>query len=317
VNITVVGAGVIGLTTAVALERAGHVVRVVAARPGLEATSGAAGAIWMPVRIAAGRRELAWAAASYREFTRIAAEHPEAGVDILTAYEVTDEEDVQPWWAEAVDGFRLVETAGVYQRGRRAWSFPSPRIEPGLYLPWLAGQFAGRSEVAEVTTLNDVEGDLVVNCTGLGARRLCGDCDLVGVLGQTVIVEPGTLDTGTFIGDERDQEAIFYAIPRRREVVLGGCRTEVAGEEVPPPDPALRAAILRRCREAGYEPGAILRERSGLRPVRPRVRLEREGRIIHNYGHGGAGYTLSWGCAAEAVELAGLGTSQEETRDRP
>lgn len=303
-NVTVVGAGVIGLTTAVVLERAGHTVRIIAARPGIEETSGAAGAIWMPVRIAPGGRELAWAAASYRELMRLATAHPEAGVDVLVACEAITEAEEQPWWAEAVEGLQLIDPVGVYPRASRAWTFRTPRVEPGLYLPWLARQFHGAVEWQTIESLDRVEGDAVVNCTGLGARRLCGDRELSGVLGQTVIVAPGTLDMGTFIGDERNQEAIFYAIPRRAEVVLGGCRTEVPGEEVPPPDPALRDAILARCREAGYEPGAILRERSGLRPVRPRIRLEREGRIIHNYGHGGAGYTLSWGCAAAVAALA-------------
>ena len=46
----------------------------------------------------------------------------------------------------------------------------------------------------------------------------------------------------------------------------------------------------------------------GLRPGRMEVRLEREEKngkyLIHNYGHGGSGVTLSWGCADEVVELA-------------
>ena len=45
----------------------------------------------------------------------------------------------------------------------------------------------------------------------------------------------------------------------------------------------------------------------GLRPSRSEVRLEVEvitGRtIVHNYGHGGAGVTLSWGCADEVASL--------------
>ena len=53
----------------------------------------------------------------------------------------------------------------------------------------------------------------------------------------------------------------------------------------------------------------VLREFVGLRPGRHEVRLEVEqlanGRkVIHNYGHGAVGYTLSWGCANEVVELA-------------
>ena len=49
-------------------------------------------------------------------------------------------------------------------------------------------------------------------------------------------------------------------------------------------------------------------QRVGLRPVRPRVRLDCErlgpGRLLalHNYGHGGAGVTLSWGCARDITE---------------
>ena len=47
--------------------------------------------------------------------------------------------------------------------------------------------------------------------------------------------------------------------------------------------------------------------RVGLRPFRGRsVRLEHEAgtRIIHNYGHGGAGVSLSWGCAEHVAQLA-------------
>jgi D-amino-acid oxidase len=40
-----------------------------------------------------------------------------------------------------------------------------------------------------------------------------------------------------------------------------------------------------------------------LRPYRPEVRLERDGRVIHNYGHGGSGFTLCRGCAEDVVAL--------------
>ena len=304
VKITVVGAGVIGLTTALVLERAGHDIRILARERALEATSGAAGAIWLPVRIEPGGREFQWALRSYRVLRELAATQPEAGVDDLRACEVVEEEE-RPWWGDAVDGLEFADIRDTYRRAERAWTFIAPRVDPYVYIPWLEGQLKAPIERAEVGDIQAVNGPLVVNCTGLGARRLCNDTALVGVLGQTVLVEPGQLRTDTFIGDERDQAAIFYSIPRRGEVVLGGCRTIVDGETVPAPDAALREAILARCRAAGYEPGRVIRERTGLRPVRSRVRLERDGRVIHNYGHGGAGYTLSWGCAEEVLALAG------------
>lgn len=301
-RITVVGGGVSGLTTAIVLQRAGHDVSVVAGQPGLDATSGAAGAIWLPVRIEPGGREFAWAKRGYDVLRNIAAASPEAGVDIITAFEV-DEGTGRPWWADAVEGLRFASGEGIYPCDG-TWTFLAPRVQPALYLPWLEAQLDRPIERRRVASLDDVAGDVVVNCTGLGVRELCDDPSLVGVFGQTVIVEPGTLRMDTFIGDERDQAAIFYAIPRRNEVVLGGCREAMPGvTDAPPPDGALSEAILARCRAAGYEPGPVIRERCGLRPVRPRVRLEREGRFVHNYGHGGAGYTLSWGCAEDAAAL--------------
>lgn len=302
-RITVVGGGVSGLTTAIVLQRDGNDVTVVADRPGIDATSGAAGAIWLPVRIEPGGREFAWAKRGYDVLREIAANTPDAGVDIVTAFEIVEQASERPWWADAVEGLRFDRGEGVYPCDG-TWTFLAPRVEPALYLPWLESQLERPVERRRVTSFDELDADVVVNCAGLGARELCGDDSLVGVFGQTVIVEPGTLRMDRFIGDERDQGAIFYAIPRRDEVVLGGCREPLPGvAEVPAPGAALREAILARCRAAGYEPGPILRERCGLRPVRPRVRVEREGRIIHNYGHGGAGYTLSWGCGEDVAAL--------------
>jgi len=80
------------------------------------------------------------------------------------------------------------------------------------------------------------------------------------------------------------------------------------------PDRALAAHIVKAC--AAVEPrlgdAPVLAHRVGLRPVRPYVRLESEplpgGRhVVHNYGHGGSGVTLSWGCAlAVRDEVAAL-----------
>jgi D-amino-acid oxidase len=70
-----------------------------------------------------------------------------------------------------------------------------------------------------------------------------------------------------------------------------------------------RALVERLSRQVGARPTArITKEVCGLRPVREKYgpRVEKDAtdpRVIHNYGHGGAGVTLSWGCAAEVVAL--------------
>ena len=51
----------------------------------------------------------------------------------------------------------------------------------------------------------------------------------------------------------------------------------------------------------------IIGESVGLRPARESVRLEAEKfdnrTVVHNYGHGGAGFTLGWGCAQDVVSI--------------
>ena len=140
---------------------------------------------------------------------------------------------------------------------------------------------------------------LVVNASGIGARLLGGDPTVAPVRGQVVLVEQVGLDRWWI-----DAEAPTYVVPRSRDIVLGG--TALEGEWSRTPDPATAESILARA--AQIEPrlaGArILRHKVGLRPARPAVRLEREGDVIHCYGHGGCGVTVSWGCADDVVDLA-------------
>jgi D-amino-acid oxidase len=116
---------------------------------------------------------------------------------------------------------------------------------------------------------------------------------------------------GEWLLDQSDPEHLLYVVPRERDVVLGGTAQE--GDEDLRADPATAEAILSRCAAAvpALRGARVTGGRVGLRPVRPAVRLESEdrtgGRIVHCYGHGGAGVTLAWGCAEEVVALAGAG----------
>jgi D-amino-acid oxidase len=303
VRVTVLGAGVIGLTTAVVLEEAGHDVTVVASEKGIATTSGAAGAVWLSYHVSPPERVIPWARRTRELLAGIAEHIPAAGVDLVDAY-VAAESEAPPWWAPAVDDLTLV--AEPWRGGEgRAWRMRVPRCDPRLYLPWLESRLRRSIVLQTVDSFDHLEGDCVVNCAGVGARRLANDDALVPNLGQTIVVAGATLDPRVMLSDDRDVSKMFYVIPRRGEFVLGGCAVNVEAVVPPPPDPHLAMAILERCRQHGFDPGAVLYERSGLRPGRHEVRLEREGRVIHNYGHGGAGYTLSWGCAEEiAARLA-------------
>jgi len=147
----------------------------------------------------------------------------------------------------------------------------------------------------------------VINCAGIGARELVQDIDLEPHRGQVAIVPKIDNLCCAIVCDD---PPLMYAIPRTNDCVCGG--TNEVSDNLDA-DPTTTAHILDECsRVLKIENPPVLAERVGLRPFRkPGVRLERDrlrdGRtVIHNYGHGGSGFTLSSGCAEEVFALCGL-----------
>jgi len=309
----VIGAGVIGLTTAVRLREAGWRVHVRAAEPPERTTSAVAAAMWYPYRVGPEALVKQWGERSYGVFRMLAAD-PATGVRMTHGIELLPlgaDPSITPEWAAHIADFRTARVDEV-PAGRVGWAFTVPVADTGAYLRWLAARFAehgGQVEIARVDSIADVAGEfpLVVNCSGLGARELAGDGQMRAVRGQVVRVEnPGLR---AFWLDEHDPAGLLYVIPRGADCVLGGTADE--GEEDTIPEAAVAEAIVRRCVAAvpALAGVRVLEHRVGLRPWRPEVRLEMEtvggAAVVHNYGHGGAGVTLSWGCADRVVELAG------------
>lgn len=301
-QITVVGAGVIGLTTALSLEEHGHEVRIVAAATGPLTTSAVAGAVWFPYRAGPPDKVAAWAAHTRAWLEQLAAD-PDAGIDVLTGYEITAEQDPDPpapWWAANIEVTR--EPAPV-EGGPMAWKFRAPRVEPARFLPWLTARLRAPIETRAVVDLAAEPGDLVINCTGLGARELAADDQIYPLFGQIVIADVGGVDRALHVTDDRTPDAILYLIPRRDELVLGGCSVPWPPGAAADLDAEITRRILDQARALGLPVGRVRTVRTGLRPYRLTVRLAREGRIIHNYGHGGAGFTLCRGCAEDVARL--------------
>jgi D-amino-acid oxidase len=315
-DVTVVGAGIIGLTTALVLEERGHRVRVVAAARRADTTSAVAGAVWFPYKVGPPHRVTGWALRTKRWLEQLASTTPEAGIDVLTGYEIVPHEGpARPWWAAAptmegddlaTDSIDVEWVPAPVAGAPHGWRFVAPRAQPSLFLPWLESRLQGTIEQRIVTDLHAEPGDVVINCTGLASRELCNDDRLYGLLGQIVIAERGAADLATTVTDDRDPERIFYIIPRRDELVLGGCSLPFPPGDTPAIDPDITARILAHAQRLGIAVGAVRTERVGLRPYRSEVRLERDHhhrRVIHNYGHGGAGFTLCRGCAEDVAAL--------------
>ncbi len=304
----VVGCGVSGLTCAVRLLMTGRPVTIVARELPPETTSDVAAAFWYPYRAYPPDRVTEWAHLSLQCFRRFAAD-PETGITVRPAIEVFREPAPDPWWGSAVPDWRRARPDELPPGYVDGYRFEAPVIDTRRYLPWLMDRvekLGGAIERRELAGLDEAlaERDVVVNCSGLGARDLAGDTELVPIRGQVVRVRDPGLEMVEIDHDPAGPAS--YVIPRGDDCVLGG--TADAGREDTEIDPATAADILARCRR--LQPrleGALPRGgAAGLRPGRAEVRLEAErpapGKlVVHNYGHGGAGVTLSWGCAEEVT----------------
>ena len=299
----------IGLTAALSLREAGLEAKIVTAALPPETTSSVAAALWYPYKAYPEDLVLLWGKRTLEVFEDLA-HVPESGVLMREGVELWHEKVPDPWWADAVPTVRRCAEDELPPGYRDGHAFVAPVVEMPVYLRYLLDRFAragGEVERRAIPTLEDAgEARVVVNCAGLGARQLVGDSSMEPIRGQIVRVRNPGLER--FMLDEENPEGVTYIVPRSDDCILGGTAEEGAWDIEP--DPETAAGILRRCealepRLAGAE---VLEHKAGLRPGRPEIRLEREDAAhgtprIHNYGHGGSGITLSWGCAEETLQL--------------
>ncbi|MDN7120650.1 FAD-binding oxidoreductase [Nocardioides sp. ChNu-153] len=301
-RVIVVGAGVVGLSAAVRLLEDGHRVDVVARDLPLETTSAVAGAIWYPYLAFPRTRVGDWGRTTYAVLDAIADTDPDAGVVLREGTEVFRTPTPDPWWADG--GPALARETALPDGYVDGWTFRTPLVEMPVYLRWLAGRVEALGGTLTRMNLSALpsSADVVVNCTGIGSRLLASDRTVVPNRGQVVVVEQFGLERWWLDSSGDDPT---YVLPRTHDVVVGG--TDLEGEWSRTPSPEVAASILARAARLvpGLRDARVLRHKVGLRPLRPAVRVERVGDVVHCYGHGGAGVTLSWGCAEEVARLVG------------
>ena len=305
-DVLVIGAGVVGLTTAISLAEAGLSVTIRTSAPPEQTTSVAAGAVWGLVKVGPPGRALEWGRSGLEALAKLAAE-PGTGVRIAAGREVSRAPLVPRYWTELLADLRPCAGSELPDGFTAGWHYTAPLATMPVYLGYLSSRFeraGGTFEVSAVRSLADLAGaaPVIVNCSGAAARDLVPDPAVVPVRGQVVIAaNPGIEEF--LISRDPEPPWIVYMFPHGDTVLLGGTNDEGKWDTDPKTEVAER--ILAGC--SAIEPrlrGAeILGHRVGLRPWRPEVRLESEpladGVLWHNYGHGGAGISLSWGCAAE------------------
>ena len=322
-DVAIIGAGVSGLTCGVVFAEAGYRTSIFAKQIGQQTTSGAAAAVWFPYDAEPAKKVIPWAFETYQALADLA-RVPASGVSMSELRQFSRTGEIQiPDWAISLGASTITSPPSVMSSGvetslalvpspfASGFSLRVPLTDTTIYLDYLASRFrkaGGKIHPSvQLEKLEDVDRnfDVVINCAGIGARDLVRDADVEPHRGQVAVVPRIDSLSCAIVCDDAP---LMYAIPRTHDCVFGGTNDVSANLTV---DPETTSRIVTECsRVLNVEKPPVLAERVGLRPFRKSgVRLERDqlldGRtVIHNYGHGGAGFTLSWGCAREVLDVA-------------
>jgi D-amino-acid oxidase len=351
----IIGAGVAGLTTARCLQEQGFGVTVIADHFQSATTSAVAGALWEWPPAVCGfyerqpeqalLAEQRWCVESYKRFQTLALKEGTGVywrpvIFYLGAPAAEDPRELRKLreLRQHVRGFRhdaeLTARPGINVRSAfvDAYTYETPLIDTEVYMAWLLSEVLGHGGTVEgrrvygplaasAPALRDVyRADIIVNCTGLGARGLSED-DVAPVRVAWLIVENDGRSfpkvTTAHCSSQLDSAAagnFLFIAPRGRDrLILGGiAQPEHWSTNLGIQRDSISESIWRQCMQfmpclANAKICGNAELRVGLHPFRRAgVRVERESgdTVVHNYGHGGSGVTLSWGCARDAARLA-------------
>lgn len=309
-DILVLGSGVIGLSTGILLLKKGYSVTIWAKDLPPNTTSNKAAAAWYPYLCNPREKATPWGKATFEYFINEIVNDPKSGCIRRKTIEVFTEKQDDPWWKEAIPTYTRPNKEDLPQGYIDGYQIDGIVIDTSIYMDYLMNKFKDLGGVTIQKEIKDIkealnEYSIVVNCTGLGSRELFNDQTIYPVRGQMVKVKPNGFDK--VVADDEGPNSLCIIIPRVNDIMLGGT-TQVNdwNLEVDPKD---TEDILKKASNLypEFKNVEIISESVGLRPVRDEVRLEAEDysgkTVIHNYGHGGSGFTLSWGCAQDVIGI--------------
>jgi D-amino-acid oxidase len=305
-SVAVIGAGISGLSCAYELAKHDVAITVFAEQFSPHITSNKAAAFWFPYHIRNDKRGIEWCRISY-DYYKTLSNNSATGISMHRLVKMIDKKVVDPdiSWLDFLPGqlYRMMDKQELTDPYIAGFEVTVPLIETQLFLPWLMQSLREQDVefVQEKITSFDMlaQYDCVINCSGLGARELCNDDEVYPARGQVALLPPQP-NLPIFI----DNEPPLYMVPRKDAIILGGTMEAHVWEEETVnetlQDIQQKIAVVF----PSIKDVPIVGSWAGLRPCRNTIRLEREGNIIHNYGHGGSGFTLAWGCATDVIDCS-------------
>jgi D-amino-acid oxidase len=246
----VIGCGSVGLTSARQLQRRGFEVTIyaLAVPPNVTSNMSLAGFTPSSGLVEQDRRTDAWDAqyrraadVSYRQLQLMAG--PYFGVSWLDNFTLTDQapnpnrqqsSTDRPSLNAGFDAGREVYGPGEHPFPTKyAIRNPALRIEPNIYLDALVREFllwGGHIVIRKFDTPRDLMSlreRIIINCTGLGARELFGDRELLPLKGQLTVLVPQPevnyhSQGGLRPQPERPGSLAIHMMPRNDGIALGG-----------------------------------------------------------------------------------------------
>lgn len=308
-KIAVIGGGVIGRMAALELAKAGYRVTVITDKRPEETTSTVAGGLWKPAYAKPVEKLIPWANETYDWLKTIPQEPAVAGLQWVSAFLHYTEASNDRRWEDKLSDVREISTPTGLPLDIIATHYTEvlPIVDMSIFLPWLReeGRKAGVVEVFQnISSLEEAAslGELVVLATGLATSALIPDAGVYPIQGQIVrVANPGGLSYHQY----NNSTETLYIIPNVNRVIIGGTHVEHSTDEVF--DLALEKEMLERAYR--FEPRLkempIVSRAIGFRPGRDEtlVKLDTSAKLIHSYGHGGSGVTVSYGVAREILRL--------------
>ncbi|KAG5788110.1 hypothetical protein H9Q69_012828 [Fusarium xylarioides] len=324
-EVGIIGSGIIGLTSALALVDAGYSVTIVARDlPGDDSSqqwaSPWAGAGILPHPDYKGHD---LQTESFKFYWALAHRDPTSGVQVVDVTEYYDDRDDDStiWYKRMAPKYRRLPSEDLPPNAKIGFKYQSIAVNPAVFLPWIKavldkkGVRFIRAEVKSIEEARSILGTkIIVNASGLGAFHLASDEKVVAVRGQTMLIESDSHEMVMFQGSH-----YTYQIPRMYSdgVIVGG--VSQPGNMDQKVDPEVRSDILRRMKLVANDlyqdvdlKRHVMKDLVGFRPSREGgYRLEREDDVIHAYGFNTLGYTYSYGVALKVRDLIRSATEEE------